>query len=232
MIFNKNSVIDGLIIPVFKPLNWTSFDVVKKLRNDFKKAFKLKKIKVGHAGTLDPLATGLLLVCTGKSTKIIEKLQNLEKTYLATFYFGKTTPSFDMETDFDKSFPIDHISETLIIETLKYFTGNIEQKPPIYSALKFKGTRMYEIARKGENIDIDFRNVTIHEFKMLNNNFPEFDFKIRCSKGTYIRSLANDFGKKIKSGAYLKYLERYSIGKYTLKDSYTIESISKALLNN
>ncbi len=232
MIFNKNSVIDGLIIPVFKPLNWTSFDVVKKLRNDFKKAFKLKKIKVGHAGTLDPLATGLLLVCTGKSTKIIEKLQNLEKTYLATFYFGKTTPSFDMETDFDKSFPIDHISETLIIETLKYFTGNIQQKPPIYSALKFKGTRMYEIARKGENIDIDFRNVIIHEFKMLNNNFPEFDFKIKCSKGTYIRSLANDFGKKIKSGAYLKYLERYSIGKYTLKDSYTIESISKALLNN
>ena len=232
MIFNKNSVIDGLIIPVFKPLNWTSFDVVKKLRNDFKKAFKLKKIKVGHAGTLDPLATGLLLVCTGKSTKTIEKLQNLEKTYLATFYFGKTTPSFDMETDFDKSFPIDHISENLIIETLKYFTGNIKQKPPIYSALKFKGTRMYEIARKGENIDIDFRNVTIHEFKMLNNNFPEFDFKIKCSKGTYIRSLANDFGKKIKSGAYLKYLERYSIGKYTLKDSYTIGSISKALLNN
>ncbi len=232
MIFDKNSVIDGLIIPVFKPLNWTSFDVVKKLRNDFKKAFKLKKIKVGHAGTLDPLATGLLLVCTGKSTKIIEKLQNLEKTYLATFYFGKTTPSFDMETDFDKSFPIHHISENLIIENLKYFTGNIQQKPPIYSALKFKGTRMYEIARKGENIDIDFRNVTIHEFKMLNNNFPEFDFKIKCSKGTYIRSLANDFGKKIKSGAYLKYLERYSIGKYTLKDSYTIESISKALLNN
>ena len=230
MIFNKNSVIDGLIIPVFKPLNWTSFDVVKKLRNDFKKAFKLKKIKVGHAGTLDPLATGLLLVCTGKSTKIIEKLQNLEKTYLATFYFGKTTPSFDMETDFDKSFPIDHISENLIIETLKYFKGNIKQKPPIYSALKFKGTRMYEIARKGENIDIDFRNVTIHEFKMLNNNFPEFDFKIRCSKGTYIRSLANDFGKKIKSGAYLKYLERYSIGKYTLKDSYTIESISKSIV--
>ena len=229
MIFNKKSIVDGLVIPVFKPLNWTSFDVVKKLRNDFKKTFKIKKIKVGHAGTLDPLATGLLLICTGKKTKIIEDLQNLEKTYLATFCFGKTTPSFDMETDFDKSFPVNHIDEDLVIKTLKAFTGKIKQRPPIYSALKFKGKRLYEIARKGEKVDIDYRKVTINEFEMLNNNFPEFDFKIKCSKGTYIRSLANDFGKKVKSGAYLKYLERYSIGKYTIQESYTIESISKYL---
>ena len=164
MIFNKKTVVDGLIIPVFKPLNWTSFDVVKKLRNDFKKTFKIKKIKVGHAGTLDPLATGLLLICTGKKTKIIEDLQNLEKTYLATFCFGKTTPSFDMETDFDKIFPVDHIDENLVIKTLKAFTGKIKQRPPIYSALKFKGKRLYEIARKGEKVDIDYRKVTINEF--------------------------------------------------------------------
>ena len=229
MIFDKYSVVEGIIIPVFKPINWTSFDVVKKLRNDFKKTFKIKKIKVGHAGTLDPLATGLLLICTGKKTKIIEDLQDLEKTYFATFCFGKTTPSFDMETDFDKSFPIDHINENLVIKTLKAFTGKIKQKPPIYSALKFKGKRLYEIARNGEKVDIDYREVNINEFEMLNNNFPEFDFKIKCSKGTYIRSLAHDFGKKIKSGAFLKNLERCSIGEYTISESYTIESISKYL---
>jgi tRNA pseudouridine55 synthase len=231
MIFNKKSVVDGLIIPVFKPLNWTSFDVVKKLRNDFIKTFKIKKIKVGHAGTLDPLATGLLLICTGKKTKIIEDLQNLDKTYLATFDFGKTTPSFDRETDFDKNYPTDHINEDLIIKNLKYFQGKIKQKPPIYSALKFKGKRMYELARKGETIDIEYREVIIHEFNMLNNNFPEFDFKIKCSKGTYIRSLANDFGKKLKSGAYLKYLERYSIGEYNINNSLTIDSVSKLISN-
>ena len=231
MIFNKENVIDGLIIPVFKPLNWTSFDIVKKLRNDFKKVFNLKKIKVGHAGTLDPLATGLLLICTGKKTKIIKDLQNLDKTYLATFHFGKTTPSFDMETDFNKNFPNDHITDDLVIKNLSYFKGKIKQKPPIYSALKFNGKRMYEIARKGETIDIDHRDVFIHEFEMLNNNFPEFDFKIKCSKGTYIRSLAHDFGKKLNSGAFLKYLERYSIGEYNINNCLTIESIRKLLSN-
>ena len=229
MIINKDSLIEGLIIPIFKPLNWTSFDVVKKLRGDFKKTFNLKKIKVGHAGTLDPLATGLLLVCTGGKTKIIEDLQNLDKTYFATFDFGKTTPSFDRETGFDKNYPTDHITKELIIKNLKYFQGKIKQKPPIYSALKFKGKRMYELARKGETIDIQYREVIIHEFNMLNSNFPEFDFKIKCSKGTYIRSLANDFGKKLKSGAYLKYLERYSIGEYNINNSFTIDSMSKLI---
>ena len=229
MIINKDSLIEGLIIPIFKPLNWTSFDVVKKLRGDFKKTFNLKKIKVGHAGTLDPLATGLLLICTGRKTKIIEDLQNLDKTYFATFDFGKTTPSFDRETGCDKNYPIDHITKELIIKNLKYFQGKIKQKPPIYSALKFKGKRMYELARKGETIDIQYREVIIHEFNMLNSNFPEFDFKIKCSKGTYIRSLANDFGKKLKSGAYLKYLERYSIGEYNINNSFTIDSVSKLI---
>jgi tRNA pseudouridine55 synthase len=150
---------------------------------------------------------------------------------LATFDFGKTTPSFDRETDFDKNYPTDHINEDLIIKTLKYFQGKIKQKPPIYSALKFKGKRMYELARKGETIDIEYREVIIHEFNMLNSNFPEFDFKIKCSKGTYIRSLANDFGKKLKSGAYLKYLERYSIGEYNINNSLTIDSVSKLISN-
>ena len=231
MIINKESLIEGLIIPIFKPLNWTSFDVVKKLRGDFKKAFNIKKIKVGHAGTLDPLATGLLLICTGRKTKIIEDLQNLDKTYLATFDFGKTTPSFDRETDFNKNYPTDHITEELVVKNLKYFQGKIKQKPPIYSALKFNGKRMYEIARKGKTIDIEYREVFVHEFDMLNSNFPEFDFKIKCSKGTYIRSLANDFGKKLKSGAYLKYLERYSIGEYSINKSLTIESVSKLISN-
>lgn len=231
MIINKESLIEGLIIPVFKPLNWTSFDVVKKLRGNFKKTFNLKKIKVGHAGTLDPLATGLLLICTGRKTKIIEDLQNLDKTYLATFDFGKTTPSFDRETDFNKNYPTDHITEELVVKNLKYFQGKIKQKPPIYSALKFNGKRMYEIARKGKTIDIEYREVFVHEFDMLNSNFPEFDFKIKCSKGTYIRSLANDFGKKLKSGAYLKYLERYSIGEYSINKSLTIESVSKLISN-
>lgn len=231
MIINKESLIEGLIIPIFKPLNWTSFDVVKKLRGNFKKTFNLKKIKVGHAGTLDPLATGLLLICTGKKTKIIEDLQNLDKTYLATFDFGKTTPSFDRETDFNKNYPTDHITEELVVKNLKYFQGKIKQKPPIYSALKFNGKRMYEIARKGKTIDIEYREVFVHEFDMLNSNFPEFDFKIKCSKGTYIRSLANDFGKKLKSGAYLKYLERYSIGEYSINKSLTIESVSKLISN-
>lgn len=231
MIINKESLIEGLIIPIFKPLNWTSFDVVKKLRGNFKKTFNLKKIKVGHAGTLDPLATGLLLICTGRKTKIIEDLQNLDKTYLATFDFGKTTPSFDRETDFNKNYPTDHITEELVVKNLKYFQGKIKQKPPIYSALKFNGKRMYEIARKGKTIDIEYREVFVHEFDMLNSNFPEFDFKIKCSKGTYIRSLANDFGKKLKSGAYLKYLERYSIGEYSINKSLTIESVSKLISN-
>ena len=231
MIINKELIVDGLIIPVFKPLNWTSFDVVKKIRYDIKKAYDIKKIKVGHAGTLDPLATGLLLICTGKKTKIIETLQNLDKTYYATFYIGKTTPSFDRETEYDDIYPIDHINQNLITEAINGFKGKIKQKPPIYSALKVNGKRLYEIARKGESAKIKKRNIQIFEFKLLANNLPELDFKIKCSKGTYIRSLANDYGKKLNSGAHLKYLERYSIGEYTIKESYSLGSINKLLFN-
>ena len=231
MIINKESIISGLVIPVFKPLNWTSFDVVKKIRFDIKKAYDIKKIKVGHAGTLDPLATGLLLICTGKKTKIIQNLQNLEKTYYATFYIGKTTPSFDKETEYDNTYPIDHINQNLITEAINGFKGKIKQKPPIYSALKVNGKRLYEIARNGESVKIKKRNIQIFEFKLLANNLPELDFKIKCSKGTYIRSLANDYGKKLNSGAHLKYLERYSIGEYTIKESYSLGSINKLLFN-
>ena len=231
MKINKDSIIQGLIIPVFKPFNWTSFDVVKKIRYDFKKSFEIKKIKVGHAGTLDPLATGLLLICTGKKTKEIEKLQELDKTYYATFCIGKTTPSFDRETEFDKHYPIDHINDRLIEKSISSFIGEIKQQPPIYSALKVKGKRLYEMARKGDNVKINYRKINIYDFNLLNNNFPELDFKIRCSKGTYIRSLAHDFGKKLNSGAYLKYLERSSIGDYSIKDCMTMDQINKLLFN-
>lgn len=231
MIINKELIVDGLIIPVFKPLNWTSFDVVKKIRYDIKKAYDIKKIKVGHAGTLDPLATGLLLICTGKKTKIIETLQNLDKTYYATFYIGKTTPSFDRETEYDDIYPIDHINQNLIIEALNDFQGDIKQKPPIYSALKIKGKRLYEIARKGGLAEIKNRSIKIFEFKLINNNLPELDFKIKCSKGTYIRSLAHDYGKKLNSGAHLKYLERYSIGEYNINESYSLGEINKLLFD-
>ncbi len=229
MKINKDAIIEGLIIPVFKPINWTSFDVVKKIRSDFKKLFDLKKIKVGHAGTLDPLATGLLLICTGKKTKEIEKLQNLDKTYYATFCIGKTTPSFDRETEFDKNYPTDHINNKLINESMSSFIGEIRQQPPIYSALKVKGKRLYDMARKGENIKINYRKIKIYDFNLISNTFPELDFKIVCSKGTYIRSLAYDFGKKLNSGAYLKYLERFSIGDYNIKNSITVDQINKLL---
>ena len=165
MKINKDSIIEGLIIPVFKPFNWTSFDVVKKVRYDFKKSFDIKKIKVGHAGTLDPLATGLLLICTGKKTKEIEKLQELDKTYYATFSIGKTTPSFDRETEFDKHYPIDHINDRLIEKSISSFIGEIKQQPPIYSALKVKGKRLYEMARKGEDINIKYRKINIYSWK-------------------------------------------------------------------
>ena len=216
---------EGQTLLIDKDLEWTSFDVVKKIK------FLIKCKKVGHAGTLDPLATGLLLICTGKKTKIIETLQNLDKTYYATFYIGKTTPSFDRETEYDYIYPIDHINQNLIIEALNDFQGEIKQKPPIYSALKIKGKRLYEIARKGGLAEINNRSIKIFEFKLLNNNLPELDFKIKCSKGTYIRSLAHDYGKKLNSGAHLKYLERYSIGEYNINESYSLGEINKLLFD-
>ena len=195
---------DGLILPVYKPLFWSSFDVIKTIRFFFKKKYGLRKIKVGHAGTLDPLATGLLLVCTGKKTKQIEKLQALKKTYYTTFHFGATTPSFDLETDIDQVYGINHISNNQIKQTIEKFKGELLQKPPLYSAIKKNGEKLYDFARKGINIsDIKKRKIEIFEFIILKNEFPEIDFKITCSKGTYIRSIANDFGKCLNTGCLL-----------------------------
>ena len=223
MLIDNKKVEEGLILPVYKPLFWSSFDVVKTIRFFMKKKYRLKKIKVGHAGTLDPLATGLLLICTGKKTKDIEKLQALKKTYYTTFYFGATTPSFDLETDIDQVYDTEHINNDQILKTINTFKGEIDQEPPIYSAIKKKGKKLYDLARKGIKIsDIKKRKISVFEFCVLKNNFPEIDFKITCSKGTYIRTIANDLGKNLNTGAFVKHLERFSIGDYNINKSISI----------
>tara|TARA_Y100000766_G_C18872935_1_gene589269 strand:- start:432 stop:1112 length:681 start_codon:yes stop_codon:yes gene_type:complete len=209
----------GEMILIDKELNWTSFDVVSKLRNSIKKKLNIKKIKVGHAGTLDPLATGLLLICTGKLTKKINDFSDLDKTYIGTLTIGSTTPSYDLETKPNINYPTEHITENLIIETSKEFIGKIEQKPPAFSAVKKDGIRLYKLARKGIEVNIKKREITIHEFQIKSINFPEVDFYVTCSKGTYIRSLAHDFGKKLGSGAHLSRLRRTSIGEYSVEKS-------------
>lgn len=209
----------GEMILIDKELNWTSFDVVSKLRNSIKKKFNIKKIKVGHAGTLDPLASGLLLICTGKLTKKINDFSDLDKSYIGTLTIGSTTPSYDLETKPNINYPTAHITEDLIIETSKEFIGKIEQKPPAFSAVKKDGIRLYKLARKGIEVNVKKRGVTIHEFQIKAINFPEVDFYVKCSKGTYVRSLAHDFGKKLDSGAHLSRLRRTSIGEYSVEKS-------------
>ena len=184
----------------------------------------LKKIKVGHAGTLDPLATGLLIVCTGKFTKRIPELQGMEKEYTGTFYIGATTPSYDLETEINETFPTEHIDENLIHETVKQFLGEIDQKPPVFSAIKKDGKRLYEHARKGEEVEIAFRKTTIHDFEITRIALPEIDFRVVCSKGTYIRSLAYDFGKALQSGAHLTALRRTKIGQFSVEGAITPEA--------
>ena len=223
--FTAESLQEGQLILIDKPLGWTSFQVVNKIRWHLKKQYALKKLKVGHAGTLDPLATGLLLICTGKKTKSIERYQNQEKEYTGTFLLGATTPSYDLETAPDQSFPIDHITAQQIEETAQQFTGEIEQYPPLFSALKKDGKRLYEYAREGLNPEVKSRQVLISEFTIQKISLPEVHFLVRCSKGTYIRSLAHDFGVKLESGAYLSSLKRTESGSYSLKDAFTMESV-------
>ena len=213
---------NGQFLLIDKPLNWTSFQVVNKLRWEIRQRYSIKKIKVGHAGTLDPLATGLLILCTGKFTKKIETYQAQEKEYTGTITVGGTTPSYDLETEINEIFPIDHITETLIKETTEQFLGEIDQKPPIFSALKKDGRKLYEIARAGETVEIKTRKITISEFEITNVNFPHIDFRVVCSKGTYIRSLAYDFGKALNSGGHLSALRRTKIGNYSVEDSESI----------
>ena len=211
---NVEKIQEGHVFLIDKPLDWTSFDVVNKIRWNIRKAYNLKKIKVGHAGTLDPKATGLLLVCTGKWTKRIDEFQAQEKTYTGTIKFGVTTPTYDLESEEDQTFPTEHITEEIIHEATKQFIGEIEQFPPMHSAVKVDGKRLYELAREGQEIERKARKITIHDFKITTINLPFVDFEVNCSKGTYIRSLAFDFGKAINSGGYLTALRRTKIGDF------------------
>lgn len=211
---NVEKIQEGHVFLIDKPLDWTSFDVVNKIRWNIRKSYDLKKIKVGHAGTLDPKATGLLLVCTGKLTKKIDEFQAQEKTYTGTIKLGVTTPTYDLESEEDQTFPTSHLTEDIIHEATKQFIGEIEQYPPMHSAIKVDGKRLYELAREGQEIERKARKITIHDFKITKIDLPFVDFEVNCSKGTYIRSLAFDFGKAVNSGGYLTALRRTKIGEF------------------
>ena len=220
--------LNGQIILIDKPLTWSSFQAVNKLKYILKRKYDLpKKFKIGHAGTLDPLATGLLIICTGKFTKSINEIQVQTKEYTGTITVGATTPSYDLETDIDFTFPTEHISEALILETTKQFIGEINQKPPVFSAIKKNGKRLYELARAGEEVEIAFRKTTIYKFEITRIELPEIDFRIACSKGTYIRSIAFDFGKALQSGGHLTKLRRTKIGDYLVENGLSIEQLEK-----
>lgn len=229
--------LEGQILLIDKPLHWTSFQAVNKLKYALINKLGLpKKFKIGHAGTLDPLASGLLLVCTGKFTKRITELQGQAKEYTGTFFLGATTASYDLETEINQTYPISHIDEVLIRETVNQFLGEIDQIPPIYSAIKKDGVRLYEHARAGESIEIASRKTSIHEFEITRIALPEIDFRVICSKGTYIRSLAFDFGKALNSGAHLTALRRTKIGNYQVDYGISLEKFESELgektLNN
>ncbi len=213
----------GSILLIDKPLDWTSFDVVNKVRYIIRKQLGFRKIKVGHAGTLDPKATGLLVICTGKMTKEIQHFTADAKTYTGTFHLGATRPSFDLETEIDAHFPIDHITDDLLREAAQNMTGKIQQTPPVFSAKKVDGQRAYKAARAGKEIELKPVEVEIFEFELTRIALPEVDFKIKCSKGTYIRSMAFDFGKALNSGAHLQALRRTESGQFKMEDGMSIE---------
>ncbi len=221
--FNQQDLIEGHILLVDKPYQWTSFDVVKKIKLYLQKQYYIKKLKVGHAGTLDPLATGLLILATGKKTKEILKFQSLSKTYQGILKLGQTTPSFDLETPVDANYLVDHITSDIIIEKSKEFMGELDQFPPVYSALKKEGKRLYQYARNEKTITLKARKITIKKFQIDQIHMPNIYFTIICSKGTYIRSLVNDFGKKCDSGAHLIQLRRTHIGEYRADDALKIQ---------
>jgi len=216
---------EGELLLVNKPYKWTSFDVVGKLRN----AFKPLKLKVGHAGTLDPLATGLLIICTGKLTKQIDTFQAEEKEYTGTFVLGATTPTYDLESEPEQKFPFDHLTDEQIHNACKKFIGDIEQYPPAHSAIKVDGERLYEKARRGEEVELKARNITITEFEITRIELPEVDFRVVCSKGTYIRSLANDFGVALDNAAYLSRLRRTRSGNFKAEDAWEVMELVGAI---
>jgi tRNA pseudouridine55 synthase len=220
---------EGKVLLFDKPVYWTSFDLVNKVRVMIRSSFGIKKLKVGHAGTLDPLASGLMIICTGKATKKIDQFRDLDKEYFATFHLGETTPSFDLETETDNHYPTDHISEDMVKGVLVGFLGEQKQLPPMYSAKLIAGKRAYEFARKGiekklEPVTIYFREIELISFKL-----PEVKIRLLCSKGTYIRSFARDFGQALKSGSYLSALERSAIGEYQVKDAYSLEKFKEQI---
>ncbi|WP_047416896.1 tRNA pseudouridine(55) synthase TruB [Cellulophaga sp. Hel_I_12] len=225
----KEDFLDGQTLLIDKPLGWSSFQAVNAIKWSIRRAFDLKKIKVGHAGTLDPLATGLLIICTGKSTKKINDYQAQEKEYTGTITVGSSTPSYDLETEIDATFPTHHITEELIQQTTQQFTGTIQQLPPVFSALKKDGKRLYEYAREGIAVEIKTREITITEFEITNISENDIFFRVVCSKGTYIRSLAHDFGKALGSGAHLSSLRRTKIGDFNVNKAITTESFNTLL---
>lgn len=224
--------LNGQIILIDKPLTWSSFQAVNKLKYILKRRLDLpKKFKIGHAGTLDPLASGLLIICTGKFTKKITEIQAQPKEYTGTFFIGATTPSYDLETEIDQTYPTSHIDETLIHQTVRQFMGEIEQKPPVFSAIKKEGVRLYEHARAGVEVEIASRKTSIYEFEITRIALPEIDFRVVCSKGTYIRSLAYDFGKAMQSGSHLTVLRRTKIGDFNVQKSLTPEQFEYTIFD-
>lgn len=223
--FPSRRIIDGACILVDKPQDWTSFDVVNKIRSEIKFHLGIKKIKVGHAGTLDPMATGLLIICTGKFTKKLAEYQGLPKEYTGTIRLGATTPSYDAETEPDAFFPVDHITPEKLEIARQSFLGDLEQYPPMYSAIKVDGQPLYKKARKGITVEVKPRPVTIYDFEILQVNMPYVDFRVRCSKGTYIRSLAHDFGQALESGGYLTALRRTKVGKFDIQKAWNLEAL-------
>jgi len=224
-----DNFLEGKVLLIDKPLEWTSFQVVNKIRWHIKKKFGLKKIKVGHAGTLDPLATGLLILCTGKKTKNIETYQSQIKEYTGTIVLGATTPSYDLETEINETFSTEHITKILVEETIKQFIGKIQQKPPIFSAIKKDGKRLYELARKGQTTEIKSREIEVSEFEITEFKDNQVNFRVVCSKGTYIRSLAHDFGKSLNSGGHLSVLRRTKIGNFSVNNTLSIDEFIKEL---
>lgn len=220
---------EGEVLYFDKPLKWTSFAVVNKIRYHICRKLGVKKIKVGHAGTLDPLATGVMIICTGKATKRIEEFQYHTKEYIATLQLGATTPSFDLEKEIDATYPTEHITRELVEETLKRFIGSIEQVPPVFSACKVDGKRAYDLARKGEEVELKAKTLIIDEIELLECNLPEIKIRVVCSKGTYIRALARDIGEALNSGAHLTGLIRTRVGDVKLKDCLQVESFPEWL---
>jgi tRNA pseudouridine55 synthase len=230
-VYSAEEILEGQVLLIDKPLTWSSFQAVNKLKYTLKNRLGLpKKFKIGHAGTLDPLATGLLIVCTGKFTKKITDIQAQTKEYTGTIFVGATTPSYDLETEINANFPTEHITEELIHEMVHQFLGEIDQKPPVFSAIKKDGKRLYEHARAGEEIEIASRKTTIYEFEITRIALPEIDFRVQCSKGTYIRSLAYDFGIALQSGAHLTALRRTKIGDYSVENGLSPEQFNTLIL--